>query len=98
MTSGGSLRTPGVRPGYQLDRVQHGLDPDDWKPISSIGSGSREIRVRDKDGTLRVFYVATIDERCMCCTPFRRRPRRPRKRIWTWPRSDTERLGTNDDR
>ena len=50
------------RAGYQLDRVQHGLDPDDWKPMSSIGSGCREIRVRDKDGTFRVFYVATIDE------------------------------------
>lgn len=48
--------------GYQLDRVQHGLDPDDWKPMSSIGSGCREIRVRDKEGTFRVFYVATIDE------------------------------------
>jgi phage-related protein len=37
------------RAGYQLDRVQHGLDPDDWKPMSSIGSGCREIRVRDED-------------------------------------------------
>ncbi|MGC8514010.1 MAG: type II toxin-antitoxin system RelE/ParE family toxin [Acidimicrobiales bacterium] len=50
------------RAGYQLDRVQHGLDPDDWKPMSSIGSGCREIRVRDKDGTFRVLYVATIGE------------------------------------
>ena len=50
------------RAGYQLDRVQHGLDPDDWKPMASVGSGCREIRVRDKDGTFRVLCVATIDE------------------------------------
>lgn len=25
--------------GYQLDRVQHGREPDDWKPINAIGRG-----------------------------------------------------------
>jgi phage-related protein len=25
--------------GYQLDRVQHGLLPDDWKPMKTIGAG-----------------------------------------------------------
>lgn len=30
--------------------------------MSSIGPGCREIRVRDRDGTFRVLYVATIDE------------------------------------
>ena len=29
--------------GHQLDRVQHGLDPTDWKPMKSIGQGVREI-------------------------------------------------------
>jgi phage-related protein len=23
--------------GYQLDRVQRGLDPEDWKPMTSVG-------------------------------------------------------------
>jgi len=31
--------------GYQLDRVQHGLDPTDWKPVKSVGKGVCEIRV-----------------------------------------------------
>jgi phage-related protein len=44
--------------GYQLDRVQHGLDPDDWKPMTSIGPGVREIRIRDATGAWRVVYVA----------------------------------------
>ena len=25
--------------GFQLDRVQRGEDPDDWKPMSSVGAG-----------------------------------------------------------
>lgn len=25
--------------GYQLDQVQHGGDPDDWKPMNTIGQG-----------------------------------------------------------
>lgn len=39
--------------GFQLDRVQHGGEPDDWKPMSSIGAGVREIRVRDPNGAFR---------------------------------------------
>ncbi len=25
--------------GYELDILQHGRQPDDWKPMSSIGPG-----------------------------------------------------------
>jgi phage-related protein len=31
--------------GYQLARVQHGLMPSDWKPMTSVGVGVQEIRV-----------------------------------------------------
>lgn len=48
--------------GFQLDRVQHGLDPDDWKPMKSIGAGVKEIRVRDETGAFRVIYVAKFEE------------------------------------
>ncbi|MFI2477368.1 type II toxin-antitoxin system RelE/ParE family toxin [Nocardia xishanensis] len=46
--------------GYQLDRVQRGLDPTDWKPVSAVGLGVREIRVRDHNGAFRVIYVARL--------------------------------------
>ena len=36
--------------GYQLERVQRGLDPEDWKPMRAIGTGAREIRVGTKAG------------------------------------------------
>ncbi len=48
--------------GFQLDRVQRGLDPDDWKPMTAAGPGVREIRVRDASGAFRVVYVATFAE------------------------------------
>jgi phage-related protein len=44
--------------GFQLDLVQNGRDPDDWKPMTTIGPGVREIRVRDEVGAFRVIYVA----------------------------------------
>jgi len=46
--------------GFQLDRVQHGLDPKDWKPMKSIGVGVREVRIRGRDGAFRVIYTASI--------------------------------------
>ena len=47
--------------GFQLRRVQHGLDPDDWKPMQTIGPGVREIRIQVV-GAHRVFYVASRPE------------------------------------
>jgi phage-related protein len=48
------------RAGFQLFQVQEGDDPNDWKPMTSIGPGVREIRVREKDGAFRVIYIATF--------------------------------------
>ena len=48
--------------GFQLDRIQRGLEPDDWKPMPSIGSGVREIRVKETSGAFRVIYVAAFAE------------------------------------
>ena len=48
--------------GYQIDRVQNGHEPDDWKPMSSIGAGVQEIRIRDAAGAFRVVYVAKFTD------------------------------------
>jgi phage-related protein len=48
--------------GHQIDQVQQGLEPDDWKPMNSIGTGVREIRIRDVSGAFRVIYVAKFAE------------------------------------
>jgi phage-related protein len=44
--------------GYQLDRLQQGLSPDDWKSLKTVGQGVGEIRIRETDGAFRVIYVA----------------------------------------
>src|SRR5205085_11733994 len=46
--------------GYQLDKVQRGEQPDDFKPMPSIGKGVEEIRIWDDTGTYRVIYTARI--------------------------------------
>jgi len=42
--------------------VQVGRDPNDWKPLSIVGQGAREIRVRDEAGAFRVIYVARFED------------------------------------
>lgn len=44
--------------GYQLERVQRGEEPNDFKPMPSIGKGVEEIRIWDESGTFRVIYTA----------------------------------------
>lgn len=46
--------------GYQLDKVQRGEQPDDFKPMPSIGKGVEELRVWDDSGTYRVIYTARL--------------------------------------
>lgn len=44
--------------GYQLFKLQCGLEPNDWKPMPSVGAGVREIRIHDRAGAFRVIYLA----------------------------------------
>lgn len=62
--------------GFQIDKLQIGLDPDDWKPMSSTGPGAREIRVRELDGAFRVIYVAKFDEAVFILHCFRKKTER----------------------
>jgi phage-related protein len=48
--------------GFQLGKVQAGLEPTDWKPFDEVGAGTREIRISDAKGTFRVMYVAKFEE------------------------------------
>jgi len=48
--------------GYQLDQVQSGREPNDWKPMNTVGQGVKEIRIRDAAGAFRVIHVAKFAE------------------------------------
>lgn len=64
--------------GHQLDRVQHGLDPMDWKPMTSIGQGVREIRIQ-QEGQWRVIYIAKFDETIYVLHAFRKKTQKTPK-------------------
>ncbi|NEW35381.1 type II toxin-antitoxin system RelE/ParE family toxin [Nocardia cyriacigeorgica] len=64
--------------GYQLDRVQRGLEPSDWKPMPSVGLGVREIRVRDESGAYRVIYVAKLGDRVFVLHCFQKKTQKTR--------------------
>lgn len=46
--------------GYQLDKVQHGMEPTDWKPMKTVGVGVKEIRIKEDAGAFRVVYLAKL--------------------------------------
>lgn len=46
--------------GFQLDLVQRGQQPDDFKPLPTVGAGVEELRVWCEQGSFRVDYVARL--------------------------------------
>lgn len=59
--------------GFQIEKVQQGMEPDNWKPMKTVGAGAREIRVRDETGAFRVIYVATLPEAIYVLHAFRKK-------------------------
>ena len=53
---------PRKEAGFQLGKVQAGLEPTDWKPFDEVGSGTREVRLSDANGIFRVMYVAKFED------------------------------------
>jgi len=68
--------------GFQLDAVQRGLDPADWKPMSTVGSGVREIRIHIL-GEWRVLYVVKFTDTVYVLHAFQKKSRKT-------PKSDIE--------
>lgn len=66
------------RAGYELYLVQHGEEPNDWKPMPAVGSGVREIRIHS-NGEYRVFYVASFSEGVYVLHSFEKKTQRTRQ-------------------
>lgn len=64
---------PRRQAGFQLAKVQAGLDPDNWKPFDIVGAGTREIRVNEQEGAFRVMYVAKFVEAVYVLHCFRKK-------------------------
>lgn len=66
--------------GYQLDPVQQGKQPDDFKPMPSIGKGVEEIRVWDDAGTFRIVYTARWADAVVVLHAFQKKTQATSKR------------------
>jgi len=66
--------------GRQIDRVQRGKQPDDFKPMPSIGKGVEEIRVWDDAGTFRVIYTARLADAVYVLHAFQKKTQATSKR------------------
>jgi phage-related protein len=66
--------------GYQIDKVQRGEQPDDFKPMPSIGKGVEEIRIWDESGTFRVVYTARIANAVIVLHAFQKKTQATSKR------------------
>lgn len=67
------------RAGYQLELIQYGEEPSDWKPMESVGKGVREICIKSKDGAFRVFYVVSRPEAIYVLHAFRKTTQKTEK-------------------
>lgn len=68
-----------LRAGHELFMVQVGREPDDWKPMKSIGAGACEIRVRDDTGAFRLIYVAKFKSAVYVLHAFQKKSRKTAK-------------------
>jgi phage-related protein len=66
--------------GYQLDKVQRGEQPTDFKPMPSIGKGVEELRVRDESGAYRVIYTARLSDAVYVLHAFQKKTQATAKR------------------
>jgi len=65
--------------GFELDAVQRGLMPSDFKPILVVGAGAFEIRVRVL-GEWRIIYVAKFDDAVYVLHAFQKKTQKTRKK------------------
>jgi len=66
--------------GRQLDLVQRGKQPNDFKPMPSIGKGVEEIRIWDDSGTFRVIYTARLADAVYVLHAFQKKTQATSKR------------------
>lgn len=65
--------------GFQLYRVQCGLEPNDWKAMPSVGLGVREIRIRT-NLQHRVLYTTTMADTIYVLHAFEKKTQKTPKR------------------
>lgn len=66
--------------GYELDKVQRGKQPTDFKSLSTLGKGVEEIRIWDDTGTYRVVYAVKMSDAIYVLHAFQKKSEATSKR------------------
>ena len=64
--------------GFQLRAVQRSETPTDFKPMSTVGKGVQEIRIRTEDA-YHIFYVARFEEAVYVLHAFQKKTQKTTK-------------------
>ncbi len=75
----GFVKTVRSEIGYQLYRVQQGLMPTDYKPMTNIGKGVLEIRLH-RPHEHRVIYMAKLKDKVYILHAFEKKTQKTSKR------------------
>ena len=67
--------------GYQLFKIQQRKEPDDWKPLPTVGTGVREMRIWEESGTYRILYLAKFEEAVYVLHVFEKRSQKTPKEV-----------------
>jgi phage-related protein len=65
--------------GHQLMPVQKGVDPDNCKPMPSIGSGVREIKIQ-YESAFRIVYIAKFEDDVYVLHAFQKKTQKTTKK------------------
>lgn len=65
--------------GFELNNVEEGREPADWKHMPTIGAGAIELRIWDEGGTFRVIYVAKFESAIYVLHCFQKKTQRTSK-------------------
>ena len=65
--------------GYQLESLQHGEMPDDWKPFRTVGKGVKELRVMAARKQFRVIFLTKRAEAVYVLHAFEKKTHKTRK-------------------
>ena len=66
--------------GYQLDKVQRGEQPTNFKTMPTIGAGVEELRIRDDAGAFRVIDTARRSDAVYVLHAFQKKSQTTAKR------------------
>ncbi|PCI69165.1 MAG: hypothetical protein COB26_00340 [Piscirickettsiaceae bacterium] len=66
--------------GFELRELQKGYAPVDWKPMTSIGVGVKEIRIKGEQGIFRVIYVTKYLDRVVVLHAFQKKTQKTAKK------------------